>query len=145
MLFLPMPSPVESDAARPRTRILVVDDEPTLVALVRTMLWRAGYEVLEASDAAEALTLAAQPGAPVQLLLTDVVMPGMNGYELAEALTAAHPQVKVLFMSGYTDRALFESTGRSLGDAPLLRKPFTQFKLTNKVAEMLEESSVAPG
>jgi two-component system, cell cycle sensor histidine kinase and response regulator CckA len=139
-----MSSSAESAAARPRTRILVVDDEQTLVALVRTMLWRAGYEVLEASDGEEALKLAAQPGAPIQLLLTDVVMPGMNGYELAEALTSTHPGLKVLFMSGYTDKALFDSTGRSLGDAPILRKPFTQFKLTNKVAELLEESSVAP-
>jgi two-component system, cell cycle sensor histidine kinase and response regulator CckA len=139
-----MSSLAEYPPARPRTRILVVDDEPTLVALVRTMLSRVGYEVLEALDGEEALKVAAEPGESIRLLLTDVVMPGMNGYELAEALTSAHPGLKVLFMSGYTDRALFESTGRSLGEVPMLRKPFTQFKLTNKVAELLEESSVAP-
>jgi two-component system, cell cycle sensor histidine kinase and response regulator CckA len=140
---LPMSSSVESAAVPPRARILVVDDEPTLVALVRTMLWRAGYEVLEASCAEAAMQAVSEQGEPIQLLLTDIAMPGMNGYELAEAMTSAHPGLKVLFMSGYTDKTLFESTGRSLGDAPLLRKPFTQYKLTSKVAEVLEQSPVS--
>jgi len=131
-----------SEARRGDT-ILVVDDEPALLALVGTMLWRAGYEALEAPGASEALRICAEHPKPIQLLLTDVLMPDMNGYELAEQVKAARPDVKVLFMSGYTDRALLESTGRPLSKEPLVRKPFTQHRLLTQIAETLGASSAA--
>jgi CheY-like chemotaxis protein len=121
----------------PRKTILVVDDEAAVVALVRTMLWRAGYNVLEAAGGEEALRVAAQETGPVHVLLADVVMPGMNGYELAARMLAAQPEVKVLFMSGYRDRVIFENTGIDAADSPLLRKPFTQFALVSAISDLL--------
>ncbi len=125
----------DADGAQPA--ILVVDDEPTLVALVRTMLWRAGYSVLEAYSAEEALRVAGVVGRRIDVLLTDIMMPGMNGYDLAAKLRAVRPEVKVLFMSGYRDRVITESTGVSAGISPLLRKPFTQHTLITMIGELL--------
>jgi CheY-like chemotaxis protein len=121
--------------------ILVVDDEPPLLALVGMMLLRAGYRVLEASAPSEALRISAEHPEPIRLLLTDILMPEMNGYELAEQLRSVRPEAKVLFMSGYTDQILLHNTGRSLDDESLLRKPFTQYKLITRVAELLEDRS----
>ena len=137
-----------SDADKPAaashgSTILVVDDEPPLLALVSMMLMRAGYQVLEASDGGEALRISTEHPEPIRLLLTDILMPEMNGHELAEQLRTARPEAKVLYMSGYTDQILLRSTGRSLGEARLLRKPFTQYKLITKVAELLEENAPA--
>lgn len=120
------------------TTVLVVDDEPSVLALVRTMLWRAGYTVLEASGGEEALGIIAGREGPVQLMVTDILMPDMNGYELAEKVKALQPEVKIVYMSGYRDKVLLESTGRSLEDAPLIRKPFTQYNLIAKIGEVLE-------
>jgi two-component system, cell cycle sensor histidine kinase and response regulator CckA len=132
-----MPGAGDHAAASHGSTILVVDDEPPLVALVGMMLSRAGYQVLEASDGDEALRISAEHPEPIRLLLTDILMPEMNGYELAEHLKTARPEAKVLYMSGYTDQILLRSTGRSLGEAALLRKPFTQHKLITRVAELL--------
>lgn len=116
-----------------------------MLALVRTMLWRAGFTVLEAPDAEEALRVASEHTGSIALLLSDVLMPGTNGYDLADALTAVRPQIKVLFMSGYRDKVLSESTGRGSSHAPLLRKPFTQFALVSRIQELLEAPSADAG
>ncbi len=123
--------------------ILVVDDEPAVLALTATMLGRAGYRVLEAEGGEEALILAAQPASQIDLLLTDVMMPGMNGYELGERLQTERPDVKIVYMSGFTDQILMESTGRAVINAPFLRKPFTQHRLVTKITEVLKESPLA--
>ncbi len=129
-----------SDAGRRPITILVVDDEPSVLALVRTMLWRAGYTVLEASGGEQAIQIASEQTAPIQLLLTDVLMPDMNGYDLAEKFTSLYPQTKVLYMTGYRDKVVLESTGRPLDDSPLIRKPFTAFNLVAKIEELLKQS-----
>jgi CheY-like chemotaxis protein len=139
-----MPHPSGSEAAHRATTILVVDDEPSICALVRTMLWRAGYTVLEASGGEEALEVAAGHDSPIQLLLADVLMPDMNGYELAEKLRLVRPEARVLYMSGYRDNVLMESAGRSLAQDPFIRKPFTQFSLTAKISELLEDAGQGP-
>jgi two-component system cell cycle sensor histidine kinase/response regulator CckA len=123
--------------------ILVVDDEPPLLALVRTMLWRAGFEVLEASGGEEALRIAGQHPQPIQLLLTDVMMPDMNGYELAEKVKSVRPGIQVLYMTGYTDKAIFESTGRKLDNSRMIRKPFTAYNLVHRIEEALDGQSLA--
>jgi two-component system, cell cycle sensor histidine kinase and response regulator CckA len=129
-----------SEGGRRPTTILVVDDEPSVLALVRTMLWRAGFTVLEASGGDEALTLASGHTEAIQLLLTDVLMPEMNGYALAEKIQAARPETKVLFMTGYRDKVVLESTGRPISDSPLIRKPFTAHNLVAKIEELLAQS-----
>ena len=134
-----MPAPHHS------ATILVVDDEETVLSLVRTMLWRAGFNVLEAAGADEAMSVAAGHTGPIDLLVSDILMPDRNGYELADDLTAVRPETKVLFMSGYRDKVLSESTGRANIDAPLLRKPFTQYALVSKIEEILDGSSVDAG
>jgi two-component system cell cycle sensor histidine kinase/response regulator CckA len=132
-----------SETPRRTATILIVDDEESVLALVRTMLWRAGFTVLEASGGEEGLRVAAEHAGPIHLLLTDVLMPGMNGYDLAEKLTAARPETKLLIMSGYRDKVLVESTGRQALDAPFIRKPFTQYSLIAKIDEALAGQSVS--
>jgi two-component system cell cycle sensor histidine kinase/response regulator CckA len=123
--------------------VLVVDDETSVLALARTMLWRAGFDVLEASDPTEALQLSAAHTAPIQLLLTDVLMPDMNGFDLAEKVKTQRPDIKVLYMSGFTDTVLLESTGRSLTGLPLIRKPFTAHRLVSTISDLLANHSAA--
>ncbi|HXN46802.1 MAG TPA: response regulator [Bryobacteraceae bacterium] len=137
--------PDSQSASHPSVTILVVDDEDTVLALVRTMLWRAGYTVLEAPGAEEALHLASEHAGSIDLLVSDVLMPGTNGYALADSLTAVRPETKVLFMSGYRDKVLSESTGRASSEAPLLRKPFTQYALISKIQELLDAQSADAG
>ena len=93
------------------------------------MLWRAGYTVLEASDGEQALRVAAEHAAPIQILLTDVLMPGMNGLELAEKFKSVRPEAKILYMTGYRDKVVVESTGRPVRDSPLIRKPFKAYTI----------------
>ncbi len=136
-----MPRATAPGSGQPRTTILVVDDEPALVALVRTMLWRAGYNILEASSGEEALRIAAAEKGPIRMLVTDIVMPEMNGYDLAAKLSAERPEMKVLFMSGYRDGVIFDSTGVDAAERPLIRKPFTAYSLVTKITEMLQSDA----
>ena len=86
--------------------ILVVEDEGNLRRLARQFLEKQGYKVLEAADGAAAITISSSYAGPIHLLLTDVIMPGMNGRELAQRLTSLRPQTSVLFMSGYTENVI---------------------------------------
>ncbi len=116
-----------------------------MLSLVRTMLWRAGFTVLEADGAEEALHVASEHAGSIDLLVSDVLMPGTNGYDLADALVAVRPQTKVLFMSGYRDKVLSESTGRASSEAPLIRKPFTQYALVSKIQDLLDAQPADAG
>jgi two-component system cell cycle sensor histidine kinase/response regulator CckA len=124
-------------AAGPQT-ILLVEDEPSLRKLTRRTLVEAGYTVLEAADATEAMEVARRSGSPVDILLTDIVMPGMNGHELAGQLSPGRPDMKVLFMSGYTDGAV-ATHGVLKPGTTILRKPFSRDTLVKYVADILAE------
>ncbi|MBS1856508.1 MAG: response regulator [Acidobacteria bacterium] len=116
--------------------ILLVEDEEQVRSLVRTMLSRYGYTVLEAADAGEARRVAAQYSDPIHLLLTDVVMPGMGGGELARELGAARPGMRILYMSGYTENAIVRQAELS-PEMAFLPKPFTAEGLHGKVRDVL--------
>jgi two-component system cell cycle sensor histidine kinase/response regulator CckA len=115
--------------------VLLVEDEDPLRMLTRICLESNGYSVLDAPNAAAALELAKKHGGHIDLLLTDVVMPGMSGRELAKRLTALRG-VKVLYMSGYNND-LGDHHGILDGDTVLLDKPFTLHSLLTKVYEVL--------
>jgi len=124
----------ESPAAEPSAggseTILLVEDESPVRDLVRTILQRSGYSVLEAGDGPTALHLAQTHPGPIDLLFTDVVMPGLSGPELLKRLEPQRPGMQVLYMSGHTDRTV---PGKHL-----LQKPFTKEALVRKVWEVLE-------
>ena len=120
--------------------ILVVEDEDSLRKLTRNILQGAGHTVMEACDAEQALKVAKQAGSPIDLLLTDVVMPGMSGRALADELTALQPGIKVLYMSGYTDGAV-ATRGVLESGISILRKPFTSRELIGRVDEALSLSA----
>ena len=116
--------------------ILVVEDEESLRSLARTCLESNGYSVLDAPDPAAALELARNHPGRIHLLLTDVVMPGIGGRELARRLVVLQPEAKVVFMSGYTDD-LVDEHGILDRDMVLLEKPFTLHALLSKVYKSL--------
>ena len=121
--------------AAPRT-VLLVDDEPSIRQLLRQRLEDSGYELLEAPSGRKALELARQRKGGIDLLLTDVVMSKMNGFTLAAELTFRHPEMRVLFITGYAARPEVEETLRWTLHASLL-KPFTATALTQKVERLL--------
>ena len=117
--------------------VLVVDDEPGVRLAARLSLESEGYTVVEATGGADALRAVEAHLGPVHLMLTDVVMPGMNGRQVADALRDRHPGAKVLYMSGYTDDAVIRHgiLGRS---EAFLQKPFAPLGLVKKVREVLD-------
>ena len=136
----------------PRT-ILVVDDEPQIRGLIRNVLERENYRVLEAEDGEEALTLCERSDANVSLLLTDIVMPNLDGIELARRIRALKPDIRVIYMSGKCEIAMVERDLRQLGFG-FIKKPFALPALLGSVREALgtgrktpakSESSAAAG
>jgi two-component system cell cycle sensor histidine kinase/response regulator CckA len=121
--------------------ILLVEDEKGVRELAREYLEMTGYTVLQAGDGLSALALAAKHSSPIHLLMTDVVMPGISGRELAERIKKIRPEVKVLYMSGYTDQAVVHH-GILESDAVLLQKPFTLPTLASKLREILTAEPV---
>ena len=117
--------------------ILVVENGDILRPLICEILRKDGYNVLEAQDGEEALLVWQQHQGPIDLVLTDVVMPNLSGKELAERLRLLQPEIKVIFMSGYESNIL--SSGNKFGpDAIFLQKPFRPAELNNAVREILE-------
>ena len=116
--------------------ILVVDDELAILKLTSRMLKTLGYEVLTADSPNEAISLAQKQVDGIHLLLTDVIMPEMNGQALAERVLAIHPGLKYLFMSGYTANVIENQGGLDVG-SHLIQKPFTAKELAAKVREFL--------
>ncbi len=116
--------------------LLLVEDEEAVRALVRNVLKERGYRVMEASRGQDALELAEQYWGQIDLLVTDVVMPQMSGHELARRLANLHPQIKVLYISGYADNPDWYRGGPNSGVA-FLQKPFSPEALAHKVREVL--------
>jgi PAS domain S-box-containing protein len=123
--------------------ILLVEDEECVRTLARHTLQANGYEVIEAKDGAEALTMARDHDGPIHALVTDVVMPKLSGRELAEALGRQRPAVKVLYLSGYTGEAI-RRYGVSDEEMDVLQKPFSPMELARRVREMLDRASSIP-
>lgn len=134
--------PVSMPSQRAQT-ILVVEDEPSLRKLTRNTLKEAGYMVLEARDAAEAIEITSKPGISIDVLLTDVIMPGMSGGDLAKKLSEERPSLGVLFMSGYTDGAI-ETHGDLKAGLVVLRKPFTREALLRAIGNAVAQAPRKP-
>jgi CheY-like chemotaxis protein len=124
--------------------VLLVEDEDGVRSLVRQVLGGCGYQLLEARHGEEALAISSQHDGPIDLVLTDVVMPRLSGVALAKRLEVLRPQTRVLFMSGFTDSALLRH-GVHQGDVDCLLKPFTPEALARKVREVLDASLVTIG
>jgi CheY-like chemotaxis protein len=121
-----------------RKTILVVDDEPEIRKLVGAMVGQFGYNVLTADSGEHALTLY-KKNAPIELLITDVVAPGMGGPMLADKLTDLQPNLRVLFISGYDNTHVVQKYVVEKGHA-LLSKPFTVEELRTKMTELLSRA-----
>jgi two-component system cell cycle sensor histidine kinase/response regulator CckA len=150
-IFLPRsdaPSPLKglqkggADLPRGTETILLVEDEEAFRALVREILRDCGYAVLEASGGFQALSMLERHVEPIDLLLTDLVMPRLSGRDLAERLRPSHPEARVIFMSGYDDHRIPLRGIRDLG-LPCLHKPFTAQTLATRVREVLDSAAPA--
>jgi len=128
--------------ARPRERdgrggtVLLVEDSDAVRAVVANMLESGGLTVLQVTGGEEALALVRQGGAPIDLLLTDIAMPEMNGVELADRLERERPDVRILFMTGYAEEAVVNE-GILGKHRECIGKPFTQEQITTRVREIL--------
>lgn len=133
------PTQVETDGeVRGGTEnVLLVEDEEAVRALISEYLRRFGYSVREAREPAEAIELSERHGETIELLVTDVVLPGMGGRELANRLVASRPGLRVLYLSGYPDQALLHR-GRLEPGLAFLQKPFTPDALARKVRQVLD-------
>jgi PAS domain S-box-containing protein len=120
-----------------RETVLVVEDQEQVLNLTRTILEMNGYQVLAAATPAEALSLCAETARPIDLLLTDVIMPEMNGKELKEQISALQPDIRVLFMSGYTEDVI-SSNGVIDENLEFIRKPFSNSELAAKIRRVLD-------
>jgi PAS domain S-box-containing protein len=150
MIYLPVAQGPDESANAPLSAvdipggsetILLVEDDKLVRGLALEILTRAGYRVLEASNGREALQICREWDGRLHMVITDVVMPGMSGRELADEMVFLHPDVKVLFMSGYTENAIVHHGVLQLGLA-FLQKPFTPAVLARKVRQVLDSDTV---
>ena len=138
------PVRVEPKAVEPGTEtVLLVEDEANLRYLARQFLEKQGYTVIEAADGAVAMQIAVAHEGVIHLLLTDVIMPGMNGRELAQRISEIRPNVKILYMSGYTENVVGQDGTLDPG-VRLLQKPFNLRDLKTTVREVLDATSTPP-
>jgi two-component system cell cycle sensor histidine kinase/response regulator CckA len=136
----PVDKPAEGVSSKPiqgRETVLLVEDEEPVREVTALMLLSLGYRVLTAPNGEEALRMAEADPEQVELLMTDVVMPGMGGRDLADALQALLPDLKVLFQSGYTGDTVIRQ-GILHTEVAFLQKPFTLETLSQKVREVLD-------
>jgi len=126
--------------------ILIVDDDPQVLAIVGKML--EGYGLLKAANAEEAVRVASGHAGPIHLLLTDVVMPGASGRELALQLGLQRPEMKVLYMTAFTlvkgQQQFSDAASSGEAEEPVILKPFTGERLTEKVKDVLATKPTSP-
>lgn len=134
---------LQDDCARGTETVLLVEDSDTVRKLARKLLEEDGYTVLEASSGDDGWQISEQHNGPIDLLLTDVVMPGTSGREIAQRLAARRPRMRVLYMSGYTDDAIVRHRVLD-ATAPFIQKPFTRDALLRKVREVLDAPETQP-
>lgn len=139
-ILTPAPTQFLGQPQRGTETILLVEDEPSVRTLVRDELRKLGYRVIEAKNGVEACLLATQQAGSLQLLLTDVVMPGMGGRELAQHLSVIKPDLRILFISGYMDDVGIMA-GQEEGMSSFLQKPFTPEVLARAVRTLLDAST----
>jgi len=130
------PAPAAT-VARGRETVLLVEDEELVRELVHDFLVSAGYDVLQAQDAEKAISIARSAGPSIAAVVTDVVLPGMNGSDLAEKLRELSPHIRVLYVSGYPGAGVFDKAAFGAG-SDFLSKPFTRQMLTQKLRDMLD-------
>jgi two-component system cell cycle sensor histidine kinase/response regulator CckA len=149
-IYLPQvdePIEVSEEKAEPKEgphgveTILLVEDEKAVRMLAVEFLRRYGYSVIEAPHGSEALSACRQHQGPIHLMVTDVVMPGISGRELARRLGPLRPEMKVLYMSGYTDNAIVHHGVLDEG-VHYIQKPFSMELLAIKVREVLDKDSM---
>ena len=141
-LEAPQPSAAANKSVQPMETILVVEDETNLRRMACHYLERQGYRILEAADGAAAIQISVAHKGAIHLMLTDVIMPGMNGRELAKRIHSTRPETKVLYMSGYSENAIGHN-GTLEADVVLLQKPFTLQALKDKVREVLDAQAAS--
>jgi CheY-like chemotaxis protein len=132
-----------SEAPRGTETILLAEDEQDVREVAREFLESGGYTVIEARDGAEALKRVEKYEDAIDLLVTDMVMPGMTGQELSTRLLQSRPEIRVLYMSGYSERAAVDST-RGDSSMRLLAKPFSRWALLRAVHEILKSRAFLP-
>ncbi|HXZ30697.1 MAG TPA: ATP-binding protein [Terriglobales bacterium] len=136
-IIAPQPAAAVTEAVHGQETILLVEDESTVRELTQQFLQAQGYTVFEAADPNIALQISKAHSGPIHLLLTDVIMPGMNGRELAQRITAMRAETRVLYMSGYTENAIGHNGTLDEG-INLLQKPFTLPALRARVRQALD-------
>jgi PAS domain S-box-containing protein len=129
---------LKEELPRGKETILIVEDEEEVRKLAATILERQGYRILETFNGDEALVACERRRSPIHLMLADIVMPGMSGSELAKHLKPLYPEIKILYMSGYTDDAIVRHGVLKKG-VNYIQKPFTMEALARKVREVLDE------
>jgi PAS domain S-box-containing protein len=129
---------VTTSAARGSETILLVEDEPTMMKITMVMLEKQGYTVLTAGAPTDALRLAGEHAGKINLLLTDVIMPEMNGRDLANILKQLYPTLKCLFISAYSENVI-ETEGILDKNSFFLKKPFSRYDLSTKIREVLDK------
>ncbi len=128
---------VKDRNARGTERILLVEDDPAVRAVAQRGLTRFGYEVLAASSGEEAIRVADATTSPIHLVLTDIMMPGMNGVEVGRELLRRRPGIKVFYMSGYADKDLIRQGLLEPGTI-FLQKPFSPKELAERIRHVLD-------
>ena len=121
--------------------ILLVEDEPPIRRLIRRMLEGHGYQLLEGCNGRAGLSLAEEHRGPIDLLVTDVVMPYMTGFTLSERLVASHPETRVLLLSGYADQSQTVRGGLKDAGRAFLLKPFTRDGLLRAIRDQLDTAA----